>query len=159
MMFKTIGCALVMLTSCAVSMILSLKVKQTLVAFTEVHGLLSHIKRNILAYRTPIETILAEYSSEYLDSIGFTDAVRAEGLCAAFSRGYLPLTAEAEDLLIDFAASLGGSLAESEVKRCEIYIERLCEMEAAYKESAEQNRDLYRLLPPLGGISLIIILI
>lgn len=158
MIFKTIGCAMILLASCTVSLMLSLRGRETLTAFAEVQGLLRHIRRSIEAYRTPIDVILSEYSSEHLDSIGFTDAMCTEGLCAAFSRGYLSLPREAEDLLITFAASLGGSLAESEVKRCEICLERICEMESLFKAGLEKNRDLYRFLPPLGGISLIIIL-
>ena len=159
MIFKGIGAVLIMLTSCAVSMMLRLRGKQTLTAFDEAQGLLRHIRRSIEAYLTPIETILAGYSTEYLDSVGFTDAMRTEGLCAAFSRSYLHLPHDAEELLISFASSLGSSLADSEVKRCEICLERLDEMKSAFSESTEKNRDLYRFLPPLGGISLIIILI
>lgn len=159
MIVKTIGCILILGASSCLSLMLGRMGSRRLYAIAEVKKLLIFISRNIESFLTPVGTILSSYRSDYLDSCGFSDAMKEDGLCAAFLRGYADLPPEAEELMINFAGELGDSYAEDEVKRCRHYITLLEEIEAEEKARVEKNRDLYRFLPPLGALSLIIILL
>ncbi|MBR6807116.1 MAG: hypothetical protein IKM46_01920 [Clostridia bacterium] len=158
-MLKTVGCILILGASSCLSLILGRLGSRRLCALAEIKRLLVFISRNIESFLTPVGVILSSYHSDYLELCGFSDAMKNDGLCAAFLRGYADLPPEAEELMINFSSELGDSYAEDEVKRCRHYITVLEEIEAVEKARVEKNRDLYRFLPPLGALSLIIILL
>ncbi len=159
MMIKAAGCIVILLSSALLSMLLGRLGRNRLLAIDEVKKLLRHISRNIESFLTPVGVIISTYHSQYLEDLGFAEDMRRDGLCAAFLRGYLDLPTEAEELLIEFSVGLGDMYAEDEVKRCLHYIALLEEIECSEKARVEKNRDLYRFLPPLGALSLIIILL
>ena len=159
MILKVFGSLLILGASSFLSLILGRIGSRRLCALAEVKRLLIFISRNIESFLTPVGAILSSYRSDYLDSCGFSDAMKRDGLCAAFLRGYVELPSEAEELMISFSSELGDSYAEEEVKKCRHYITLLEDIEAEEKARVEKNRDLYRFLPPLGALSLIIILL
>ena len=121
--------------------------------------LIKYIRRNIEAYLTPVGEILKGYTSEYLEICGFADAMRESGLKTAVEGEYLELPQAVKDDLSAFAEKLGSGYAEDELKMCDYYIGRLEESAAAAREKLTVNGRLYRLLPPIGGLSLIILLL
>lgn len=159
MMIKALGCITILSASALLSMMLGRIGKNRLCAIDETKKLLQHICRNIESFLTPVGMMLTSYRSQYLEETGFADAMRKDGLCAAFLRGYLDLPEDAEEMMIEFSSELGDSYADDEVKRCRHYLTLLEQIEVSERERVEKNRDLYRFLPPLGALSLIIILL
>ena len=159
MLMKSVGCLLILVASSFISLILGKSGERRLRSLDETKRLVLYISRNIESFLTPVGDILSSYISEYLENSGFSEAMRCDGLCAAFLRGYIDLPPVAEDLMINFSGELGESYVDDEIKKCSHCLRTLEEIESAERDRVEKNRNLYRFLPPLGALSLIIILI
>lgn len=159
MLVKILGSLILFAASCAISRIIYYNRRQTIKTYRELILLVEYIKRNISSYRTPVGVILRGYHSEYFDRTDFGDTLRNIGLSTAFEKCSLPISKEALEILTDFAVKLGSDYADNEIKRCDECLAHLTYCENKASESLEKNRDLYRFIPPLGAVSVIIMLI
>ena len=159
MILRLCGSFLLLLASSIVSMMLSRVGKRRLLSLQEVINLLKYIRNNISSFKTPLDGIFNNYRSDLFDSVGFSDAMKSEGLCAAFSRSYLDIPSEVETHLIEFSCSLGTGYADDEIKRCDYYVSVIQEIAEKERTRVEKSRELYRFLPTLAALSVIIILL
>ena len=88
------------------------------------------IRTRIECFHQPLSRIYADFSDPTLDAIGFPDALRQNGLFAALiqSKDRLGLSEESFSLLGEFAAGLGKSPVDDQVRHCSIRaLEERCE--------------------------------
>ncbi len=159
MIWKCVGALLIIGAAVYMGHFIASECKRKLQGTEEALALVKYIRRNIEAYLSPIGDILKGYSSEYLEECGFAHTMRETGLACAVEEGYLDLPIQAKRALWDFASSLGSGYAEAELKHCDYCIAMLEEVAASEREKLTLNGRLYRFLPPIGALSLIILLI
>lgn len=158
MTVKIIGAVLILASSLGVSAFLTKEGKRKVENLEAIIKLIEYIKRNIDAFLTPLSGIFTGYTCEVLDGCGFGDEMRKNGLVSAVQCGYLMLSENADDELLSFAEKLGGGYRDEEVKRCEYYRSVFESFAEAEREKQRRNRDLYRYIPPLGALSLLLVL-
>ncbi len=159
MILRLIGALMILTSSAVMGAYIANVYSRRVTSTEEVAAFIKYIKRNIESFKMPVADILSSYDSEHFERVGFLEAMRTAGLEEAICGGYLTLSQAALGEFLSFASRLGRDYTEGEVKRCEYYIGVFEELAAAEKENIATNGRLYRLLPPLGAISLIILLI
>lgn len=125
----------------------------------ELCALLRHIRSNIDFFLTPVDEILHDYSSPALDRCGFTSVMKEKGLKTALQDGGLTVRGKTIELLSAFSDELGAGYREDELKRCDYYIEKLNDENRAAAEKFLKNKKMYKYLPPLCVLSIIILFI
>lgn len=133
--------------------------KKRISEYSAVISLITEIKNNIGRFMTPIDGILSVFSNDRLEKTGFLPHARRYGLADAAASDFLSVSREARSLLIAFSEKLGCGMKEEEMSRCDYYISALTEIYDRERESARENQKLCRFLPPLGALSLIILLL
>ncbi len=159
MILKLVGAVMVLVSSAVFGSYAANVYSRRGISAEEVAAFIKYIKRNIESFSMPVGEILSTYESEHFERTGFLDAMRADGLTEAIRGGYLTLSGTAEREFLEFASRLGSDYTDGEIKRCEYYVNLFEELSKTEKENASTNGRLYRLLPPLGAVSLIILLI
>ena len=159
MILKLAGAAMVLLSSAVMGAYAANAYSRRVTSTEEIAAFIKYVKRNIESFNMSVSEIFSSYTSEHFETTGFLDAMRADGLSAAIAGGYLTLTREAEREFAEFASRLGSEYTDAEVKRCEYYVNVFEDLLKTERENASVNGRLYRLLPPLGAVSLIILLI
>ncbi len=159
MIYRLVGGGILLLWSAAAGRLFTERQSAGYRVLDELIRLLEYIKRNIATFRTPIQSILQTYSSDILDDCGFTEIMRSRGLEAALDCGTLDIPREGKRLLQEFSERLGSDYTENEIKRCDYYIDLLREVSSREKERLSKNERLYKYLPPLAVLSLIIVIL
>lgn len=120
-------------------------------------ALLREIRLQIDCFSMPVGRILASCDREVLVACGVT-AVPADLTCMlASTRLYL-----SEDicrLLREFAARLGGSYREEELRCCEYYLARLAPYCDALRADLARRERMALLLPPALSVAIILLLL
>ena len=157
-MIKIFGLVLILSASLGVSFtLIGLEARR----IRELEGLcelIRYIKNNIDSFLMPLEGIFLTFHSDELEKCGFEAEMKEHGLAAAAKLDLLSVDTKAREALSAFADSLGTGFRDDEVKRCEYYLELFGELAASEKQKAAKNRDMYRYLPPLAALSLILVL-
>lgn len=156
---RLIGCVLILLASLGMSLALMRRSRRREAEYAALLSLIRHIRDSIDCFMAPVGSILSSFSSQALEETGFADVMRSDGLTAAAESGLLSVSEETSDLLRDFASELGHGLRDEEMRRCEYFADRMSELADAERSRAESCRRLYLYLPPLGALSLIIVLL
>ena len=154
-----IGGALILASSLGISVYLISEGKRRICACEAVCALITFIKQNIEAFGTPIDGILDTCRIDYLDNCAFGEVMRQKGLPSAASEGILTLGKEAQNDFETFAENIGKGYRDEEIKRCDYYLSRFELHLAEERERYERYTPMYRYLPPLGAMSVIIMLL
>ena len=120
--------------------------------------LVRFIRSDITYFLTPLDGLFAAFADENLEKEGFSAVLRANGLAAALDSGTLVLSPGTEKIMREFAASIGKGLRDGEINLCDCTVERLTAEEERLREELEKRRDVYRFVPPLGALFLILCL-
>lgn len=153
------GSALIFAASVGISYLLVSERCRRIRAYEALCALVAFIKGNIEAFGTPVDNILENCRIEYFESCDFGEVLRREGLEAASSRRLLPLGIDAELDFEAFAENLGKGYRDEELKRCDYYLSRFDSYLAKEREALARYTPMYRYLPPLGALSVVILLI
>ncbi len=123
---------------------------------------LIHIKGEISRFLTTPDGFLRGFECEALAEVGFLSALaeRAD-LDAAYrqSEGRLSLPAEARDCLSEFFSDFGMDYKDGEIKRCEVYAERLGRIIEEDKCALLKNVKLVRAILCAAALGIVILLI
>ena len=156
-MVQFVDGALLFAASLGVSIMLTYESKRRIQNIEAVIRLIEFIKRNIDSFLTPLNGIYTEYSCDVLERCGFSEEMKTQGLKSAVECGYLHLPEKMDDAFLSFAEKLGEGYRDEEVKRCEYYLGIFADLAEGEREKARKNRDLYRYIPPLGALSLLLV--
>lgn len=156
---RIIGSAILLCVSIILSQAITSTVRKREVELVEICDLIRFIRNNIDSFLTPIGAILSGYSSPALKRCGFTSAMHISGLAAAVNTDGISLFGNERELLSAFAEKLGLGYREEEVRLCDYYLAEFTEIAKREKEENDKKSRMYRYLPPLAALSLIIILI
>ena len=117
--------------------------------------LVRHIRENIEHFSRPLGEIWARFDDPVLDASGFLAVLRREGMEAAVRKS--TLTADVRAVLSSFASSLGRGYREEQIALCRYTEEKLSGIAETLAKSAPDRERLWRTLPVLAALSLILV--
>ena len=156
---KLIGAATLLVTSVYYGQV---KITAERVRITKLSALADMVKfigEKIEHFSTPLPEILSEYSNSYLDRIGYLESVRSHGLNKTVSDLELSEADTEYILVMQFADSIGKGYKDEEVSLCKYTHMKLAECEVKLSSALKDKEKLYRTIPPMLALSVILILI
>ena len=135
------------------------KEKKKLSIIGELNSLVRYIESHIRNFRTPLFDIYEQYSSKELMKCGFIETMRADGFLAAVSKveGILPV--ETVDHLKKFGKMIGNGYEKEQSELCLFLSEQLLAKEKKLYGELPKKVKMYRLLPVLLAVTVIILLL
>lgn len=124
---------------------------------TELCSLFSYIQKNIDCFTKSLGEIGREYTSPLLEEYGFYTIWKQHSLLHAIeSIPCIPL--QTRELLLQYARSAGQGYKEEELHLCRYTHEHLQEMLTMQKEERNTKNRMYRTLPYLLVLSIVLLL-
>lgn len=130
-----------------------LEMTESMCAFVE------YIGQQIETFRTPLQRIFEEFSDERLEKEGFLNILRERGLSASLTQIKEKLPREAFCEMERFSNSLGAGYEKGQAELCSYTVKRLEKTAFEGRERLAQRLRMYRLLPVLLALSLVILLL
>jgi len=157
-MCKAIGSIFLLFTAFFYSSKRQKTEKQKIRILTELRELILHIRKNIECFAKPLGEICRDYTSPALEQIGFHLLWRSGRLQEAVSCLNEYVCPQACKVLQRYAQEAGQGYKEEELRLCGYTADMLSEI--LQKEEGELNSrtKLYRTLPYLLALSLVLVL-
>ncbi len=173
MVFKLLGCIMVLLSSGFLGYVLSSDCKKRPRQLRELQSMLQMFENQISYLSDVLAEAFGRISGTGSGETGifFSDTVErlrsGRSLSAAQAweeavRGNIKKTSlnrEDEEILVSFGKLLGGSDLEGQVKNIRLTLYQLRSQEQKAEESRKKNESMYRSLGILGGLAVVIVLI
>ncbi len=156
---KLVGSGILLIWAVLLGRYISHGVSVRCTALDDTVSLVEYIKRNIEAFHKPVTDILESYGWENTALSGLYGLLKNQDFRESFDGDVPDLPREATELLMKFFRELGSDYRESEVKRCDYYSAALKELALKEREKLAKNERLYKFMPPLAVISLIIVIL
>lgn len=158
-MIELIGGAILLLAAWLISSDLIGNYKIKLRELEALYDMITYIRDNIEYRMKPLPDIFNLYQNEYLEQCGFLPTVRKTDLSQAWTVQKFKLKGEAYQLIQDFIKEIGCGYQSEELRLCEYTLERLHNiLDKIHADSANQLK-LYRTVPVMFALSIILILI
>ena len=123
----------------------------------ELCSLFSYIQKNIDCFTKPLNEICCEYTSPLLQQYGFFTAWKQQDLTYAVN--ILPhMTTPVKEILLSYSHSAGQGYKEEELQLCRFTYEQLQEIVSGQKEEHAAKNKMYRTLPYLLALSIVLLL-
>lgn len=119
--------------------------------------LVKHIRENIAHYMKPLGEIFSSYEGGILEDCGFLGDCRTVGIRLAWERSHFHLSEKPRRLMEDFANSIGGGYREDELNLCDYTASEMEKISRAMREEAVGREKMYRTIPPLLALSVVLI--
>lgn len=131
--------------------------QQKCLLLEELCALMDWIQKNIECFAKPLDEICQDYTSPQLEQYGFYDQWQTEGLLCAMEN--LPyLTDTAKEVLLPYGKTAGQGYKEEELRLCRYTKEQLSEILRKQKEDLHAKNRMYRTLPFLLVLSIVLLL-
>ncbi len=123
----------------------------------ELCDLMEWIQKNIECFAKPLDEISREYSSPLLASYGFYEKWQNQDLSTALEA--LPYLSDAvREVLLQYGKSVGQGYKEEELRLCRYTCEQLNKLLTKQKEDLHAKNQMYRTLPFLLVLSIVLLL-
>jgi hypothetical protein len=157
MSFKIVGSAVILLTGLAFSHFLNLREEDRVVRLTAFYRLMRFFRTQIDCYCAPVSDILSRVDKKTLTECGCFIEV---GDFKAFAASLRPQpTGELLEVLDSFAAELGASYREDQLKCCDSHIARIVSLRDAAVAEASRRKKLNTTLCMSAAAAAVILLI
>lgn len=120
-------------------------------------SLLSRIKRRIECFCEPLASIYASFDDELLYELGFIGALRHSGLAAAVNT-LDSLTETEKRTMLEFEKKLSEYYPDEAVKLCDAVLKSISDALDDANTVFAPRAKLYKALPPLGAVALILLM-
>ena len=158
-MFKLIGASIILVSCIIYGNNLSKHEADSLNTCESLITFIMFINTSIKTTRKPLNIIYKDFSNEILEKFGFTEILNRDGLYDATYSIENKLTKNVLEALVFLDNNLGGINIESQLRVCD-YVEGILRDEyMKIKNNYKEKCRMYRLLPILAGLSLIILMV
>ncbi len=123
------------------------------------YDMVSCIRDNIEHLMKPLPEIFQNYTNTYLESCGFLPTVRKSDLRTAWTEHTFAVSGETYRLIDEFIRNLGSGYRTEELRLCEYTLGRLRKNLDHMQGDAVNQRKLYKTVPMMFALSIILILI
>lgn len=120
-------------------------------------SLIRHIETSISTVRMPVNSIFDNYSDKALDKYNYSVTAAKQGLSAANKLIKDVIASEVFDVMEYLAENLGGIDVENQVKLCTYTETRMNAIYERDKLKLADKKKVYRVIPFLVGVSVIIL--
>jgi len=117
------------------------------------------VRDNIAHYAKPLSEIFSSMSITPLEECGFLPICREEGIRAAWDSGTLKLNEKMSGVMSEFAARIGSGYREDELELCAYTLAQLEKHAGEVGADCENRTKLYRNIPPLAALSVILLVL
>lgn len=121
--------------------------------------LVRYIRENIAHYMKPLPQIFASYNGGILEESGFLGDCRRYGIRTAWENSDLALPEKCRRAMCDFANSIGGGYREDELNLCDYTLEQIDKARLTMREELAGKEKMYRTIPPLLALSVMLIFV
>lgn len=121
--------------------------------------MIQYIRDNIDHLMKPLPEIFGSYRNDYLETIGFLPQVRHAGLKQAWNEQSFAFSGEPFLLLSNFIRTIGNGYRTEELRLCDYTITRLNETLEHLRRDSSNRLKLYKTVPTMFALSIILILI
>lgn len=120
--------------------------------------MISYIRDNIEHLMKPLPDIFRNYNNTYLESCGFLETVRKGNLLQAWETHHFSISREAFRLIDEFIRNIGKGYRTEELRLCEYTLGRLRKLLDHVQADTVNQLKLYRTVPMMFALSVILIL-
>jgi len=157
MSFKLIGAAMVMLSSVMFGRMKIAEERGKNAMLTGMTELVRGIRDHISHFRRPLGEIYDSLSIPALESCGFMEILRKDSIEHAWESISPMMPKESAAVMEEFVRRLGSGYREDELELCAYTIRRLESMGEAMSAELKKREKLYRNLPPLAALSVVLL--
>lgn len=156
-MTKTMGIIVLMTTAMYYSYSRQWLGQQKRKILEELCSLMDWIQKSIECYAKPLDEISQEYTSPVLKNYGFYTTWQTQNLLTAFRElPYLP--ENVREVLLQYGKTVGQGYKEEELRLCRYTCEQLNRLLIKQKEDLHTRNKMYRTLPFLLVLSIVLLL-
>ncbi len=152
----TAGSSLVLACSLAVAVSVVSEKRKRIRQTEAILELISHVRSKIDQFLTPLDGIFSDFRNEELEACGFSEILRSAGIEEAVVAHTASLSADTEQVLTFFSASLGQSYKEDQLRLCDYCIEKIRAELERENESLKRNVTAYRFAPLIAALFIIL---
>ena len=121
-------------------------------------ALIRYLREHIERFGTPLSELYAAYDDPVLAQTGFLTLLRTEGMTAAADGAELRLSEGERGILSDFAGRLGRGFREEQTVLCRYAEDGLSDALGKLRSQTAGRERLWRALPVLAALSLLLML-
>ena len=133
--------------------------RRRLAELEAVLSLARHIRENIDRLSRPLNEIYAGWENPVLRENGFLSLLRSSGFKAAAEGAAWRISAEERSILIEFGEELGRGFREEQTALCRYAEDRLAEARDRLRAESGGRERLWRTIPLLSALALILMLL
>ena len=156
---KIIGAVTLLVASVYYGQVKITAERMRIIKLSAIMDMVKFIGEKIEHFSSPIPEILSEYRNSYLESIGYLEAIRTHGLSKTADIIGTSPTGEEYILIKQFSDSIGKGYKDEEVSLCKYTHHKLTECEEKLSSALKDKEKLYRTIPIMLALSVILILI
>ncbi len=152
------GTAILLLSAVSYSYILIKNENKKLAQTEDICAMILYIKNNIEAFMTPIGDIIQSFS-DYSD--GFSDymeAARKHGLLYASEHASLITGKESRRILNEFSRKIGCGYKDEEIRLCQYCHTQMTELLKKERDEFAKKTKMYKTLPIMSAVSIVLML-
>jgi len=159
MIVKWIGAGVVLIAAWLFSIGLIREHREVLQELEALCNMVQFIRDNIDHLMKPLPEIFQSYNNDYLETIGFLPRIRCTGLIQAWEEHTFSFSGEVFLLLSDFMQTIGCGYRTEELRLCDYTLTRLNENLELLRRDSSNRIKLYKTVPTMFALSVILILI
>jgi hypothetical protein len=156
---KIIGAVILLVTSVYYGQVKITAERIRIKKLSAARDMVKFIGEKIEHFSSPIPEILSEYRNSYLESIGYLEVIRTYGLSKTTDILGTSQKGTEYILIKQFVDSIGKGYKDDEVSLCKYTHLKLTECEEKLSSALKDKEKLYRTIPLMLALSVILILI
>ena len=158
-MFEYLGAGILVISAWLISCTLIHEHTTALNELEALYDMIFYIRDNIEHLMKPIPDIFREYKNHFLETCGFLSEVRSKDLRAAWETQTFHISGETKQLLEHFIKNIGNGYRKEELRLCDYTLERLRKLLDRTRSDTINQLKLYKTVPMMLALSVILILI
>ncbi len=158
-MLKLTGAIFILIAGFLSGSLITEKKKKRLEIITALIDLTEHIRSSIQTARLPLNEIYQLFNNDVLESCGFTDSLKNRGLFYALETIKGTIGQHVYDSMLVTSSKLGGIDTTEQIGLCDYTIKKLQNEQQKEREQFTEKQRLYKTLPILCALSVIILIL
>jgi len=157
MQFKVFGAAVLLGSAVYYSFQRLKKEHIQILLLQECIELLQYIYRNIECFQKPLLEIIEEYNSPVLESLGFFEKVKQDGLIIGVKQFNQKVPQECYDTIMNYAISAGKGYKEEELQLCRYTYDTLHSLKEKISKENINHTKVIKTIPFMLALSIVLL--
>lgn len=158
-MQKIIGAALLLVAAVAYGFLRIAEERRVVAEMDALVDFIRTIRAGIAHYKKPLPEIFTSYSSGILEENGFLALCRNCGIREAWHKSGIKMPEKMQSAMTYFSEKIGSGYREDELHLCDYTLEQFEKAGQEMQREMKNREKLYRSIPPLLALSLVLLFI